>query len=100
MRKTVINFKIILRMETIDFYAMFAAGFRVASTQSLVDKFNESVGHHGWSSMRSTYNVALIDELARRGIDISAVRHGKSTSFDHQIVLSGDQNKLLIADGE
>lgn len=98
--KLVIHFKMILSMETVDFYAKYAAEFCAASTQSLVETFNKSVGNYGWSSMRATYHAALIDEFVRRGIDISAIHDGKSTSFAHRVVLSNEQNKLVIAEGK
>jgi hypothetical protein len=87
-------------METIDFYAMFATQFRVASLQSLVEQFNKSVGVSGYSLLRSTYNVALVDEFVRRGIDVSVVRNGKTTSFAHRVALNDKQDKLIIADEE
>ena len=86
-------------METIDFYAKFAAEFQAASSLILVETFNKSVGNYGWSSMRATYHAALIDEFVRRGIDISAINDGKSISFAHRIVLNNEQNKLVIAEG-
>ena len=85
-------------METIDFYSKFAAEFKAASTQSLVETFNKSVGNYGWSSMRATYNAALIDEFVRRGIDISAIHDGKSTSFARAVVYDDEHNKLVIAE--
>ena len=50
--------------------------------------------------MRATYHAALIDEFVRRGIDISAIHDGKSTSFAHRVVLNDEQNKLVIAEGK
>ena len=85
-------------METIDFYAKFAAEFKAASTQSLVETFNKSVGNHGWSSMRATYHAALIDEFIRRGIDISAIHDGNSTSFAKRVVLNIEHDRLMIAE--
>ena len=62
--------------------------------------FKIILSNYGWSSMRATYHAALIDEFVRRGIDISAIHDGKSTSFAHRVVLNDEQNKLVIAEGK
>lgn len=66
-------------------YNDFAAQFAASSITSLVDSFNSQVGNRGWSSARAAHDHALIDELKRRGIDISAVSNGGSTSFAHKV---------------
>jgi hypothetical protein len=40
------------------------------------------------------------DEFVRRGIDVSVVRNGKTTSFAHRVALNDKQDKLIIADEE
>ena len=59
----------------------FAARFRAASTQSLVEEFNRQVGNTGWTSARANHDQALISELRNRGIDTSAVYDGHSIDF-------------------
>ena len=79
-------------------YADFAARFAKASLQSLIDSFNAQVCCRGWGSARACHDVALIDELKRRGIDLSAISQGGSTSFAHKVTLDSDGQKLVIAD--
>lgn len=44
--------------------------------------------------MRAAHDRALIDELVRRGVDVSAVFDGTTLSFAHHVVL--DNNSLVI----
>lgn len=74
----------------------FAARFAVLPLTSLVEKFNGEVGNQGWTSMRAAHNVALIREFENRGVDISAVYNGQSTSFAHHVKL--ENNKLIVID--
>ena len=78
-------------------YADFAARFAKASLQSLIDSFNAQVGCRGWGSARACHDVALIDELKRRGIDLSAISQGGGTSFAHKVALDTNGQKLVIA---
>ena len=55
----------------------FVARFATASLTSLVESFNRQVGNRGFTSARAAHDVALIRELVRRGIDVSAVYDGK-----------------------
>lgn len=61
----------------------------------LVESFNRQVGNRGFTSARAAHDVALIRELVRRGIDVSAVYDGKGISFAKRVVLNN--NKLEIA---
>lgn len=74
----------------------FTAKFAVANLNSLVDSFNAQVGNHGWSSARAAHDCALIVELVRRGIDVSAVYDGTTISFAHRVALCN--NRLVIAE--
>ena len=76
----------------------FAARFAAASLTSLVDTFNRQVGSVGWTSMRAAHDQALIAELVARGIDVSAVDDGHSTSFAHKVRLDEASMKLVIAE--
>ena len=69
------------------FYNDFAARFAAGTLTSLVESFNGQVGNRGFNSMRAAYDQALIDELVRRGIDVSAVFDGTTISLDQIILL-------------
>ena len=75
-------------------YNDFAEQFAASSITSLVDSFNRQVGNRGWTSARAAHDLALIDELKRRGIDVSAVFDGTVISFTHHVEL--DNNSLVI----
>ena len=55
---------------------------------------NRQVGNRGFTSACVAHDVALIRELVRRGIDVSAVYDGKWISFAKRVVLNN--NKLEI----
>lgn len=77
-------------------FNQFAARFAASSINSLVESFNSQVGCRGWGSARAAHDLALVKELTKRGIDISAVSDGHSTSFAHHVKLDG--NKLVRID--
>lgn len=76
------------------FYNDFAARFAACTLTSLVESFNSQVGNRGFNSMRAAHDKALIDELVRRGVDVSAVFDGTTLSFVHHVEL--DNNSLVI----
>lgn len=76
------------------FYNDFAARFAASTITSLVGTFNSQVGNRGFNSVRAAHDKALIDELVRRGIDVSAVFDGTAISFAHHVKL--DNNRLVI----
>ena len=76
------------------FYNDFAARFAASTLPSLVESFNSQVGNRGFNSVRAAHDKALIDELVRRGIDVSAVFDGTVISFAHHVEL--DNNSLVI----
>lgn len=85
-------------METKISNSDFTARFLTASIQELVDIFNQSVGNRGWTSIRAVHDQLLIQEFMRRGIDISAIHEGNTTSFTNKVVYDETQQKLLIAE--
>lgn len=87
-------------METNRFYSDFAAQYKAASIQSLVENFNKSVGNNGWTAMRAAHDQAIIDEFVRRGIDLSAIHDGNSISFAHAVRYDDEHKRLVIADGK
>lgn len=77
------------------FYNDFAARFAASTLPSLVRSFNSQVGKRGFNSVRAAHDQALIiDELVRRGVDVSAVFDGTALSFAHHVEL--DNNRLVI----
>ena len=77
-------------------FSQFASQFAEAPLTSLVESFNAQVGNRGFNSTRAAHDHALIDELVRRGIDVSAISDGHSTSFAHHVALDESTMKLVI----
>ena len=75
--------------------SQFASQFAEASLTSLVDTFNAQVGYHGFNSTRAAHDISLINELVRRGVDVSAISDGQSISFTHHVVLDDSGTKLI-----
>ena len=73
-----------------------ASQFAEASLTSLLESFNAQVGNHGFNSARAAHDHALIDELVRRGVDVSAISDGHSISFAHHVALDESAMKLVI----
>ena len=80
------------------YYIKFALRFADMQIPELVTIFNAQVQNRGWSSMRAYHNQALIDEFKNRGIDVSAISDGRSTSFAKQIKYDQVDNKLIVID--
>ena len=77
------------------YYTKYALQFADMQIPELVNIFNSQVQNRGWSSMRAYHDQALIDEFRRRGIDITAVSDGKTTSFAHPVKYDLPDNKLI-----
>ena len=76
--------------------SQFASQFAEASLTSFVESFNAQVGNRGFNSARAAHDHALIDELVRRGVDVSAISDGHSISFAHHVALDESAMKLVI----
>ena len=76
--------------------SQFASQFAEASLTSLVESFNAQVGNRGFNSVRAAHDHALIDELVRRDIDVSAISDRHSISFAHHVALDESAMKLVI----
>ena len=74
----------------------FAARFAAMSTSSLVESFNAQVGNPGFNSARASHDIALIDELTARGIDVSAIYNNGRISFAKKVVLDKESTRLII----
>ena len=83
------------RMEK-NLLSQFASQFAEASLSSLVESFNAQVGNRGFNSARAAHDHTLIDELVRRGVDVSAISDGHSISFAHHVALDESAMKLVI----
>ena len=76
--------------------ADFAARFVAMSISSLVESFNAQVGNTGFNSARAAHDIALIDELIARGIDVSSVYSNGIISFAQKVVLDEASGKLRL----
>lgn len=83
-------------MEQNPLYSKYAAQFAAASLPSLVKSFNSQVGNRGWNSARAAHDAALVDELHRRGIDLSAIKTEHGISFAHKVALNEDSAALRL----
>ena len=59
-------------------YAQLRVGFyenrfQNQTIQQLVDNFNQLANSRGWTAERSYFSVALVNEMIRRGVDVSSV---------------------------
>ena len=80
------------------YYIKYALQFADMQIPELVNEFNAQVQSRAWSSMRAYHDQALIDELQRRGIDVSAVSDGHTISFARHIKYDLGNNKLIVID--
>ena len=78
------------------YYIKFALRFADMQISELVSVFNAQVQNRGWSSMRAYHDQALIDELQRRAVDVSAVYDGRAISFAHPVRYDLPANKLAV----
>ena len=65
-------------MPTFDSYAnerisFYEARFASETIHQLVNNFNSLASSRGWTAERSYYSAALISELERRGINLTAI---------------------------
>ena len=65
-------------MTTFDSYAnerisFYEARFASETIHQLANNFNALASSRGWTAERSYYSAALIRELERRGIDLTAI---------------------------
>lgn len=77
-------------------YNKFAAQFAAASLPSLVESFNRQVQSQGFNAAHDQALLAELAELERRGIDLSDVSDGTTTSFAHHVGL--ENNRLVRVD--
>ncbi len=78
------------------YYIKFALQFADMQIPELVNIFNRQVGNTGWTGMRAYHDQALIDEFQRRGIDVTVIYDGKTTTFTHSVRYDLPNNKLAV----
>ena len=93
-------------MTNFESYAQVRIGFYQARFQSetnnqLVNDFNSLAASRGWTAERSYYTEALINELQRRGIGLSAIAEtntdGKILSIKNcRVQYDEKQNALIL----
>ena len=63
---------------------------------TLVSEFNALVGKRCWTSARAAHDIALIETLIKKGVDVSAIYDGVEISFAKKIALNKDKNKIIF----
>ena len=91
----------------INSYAQVRVGFYESlfqnqTIQQLVDEFNRLANSHGWTAERSYFSMALMNEIIRRGVDVSAIvkRDDKSVqilSVRYIPVRHDDASSVLVS---
>lgn len=74
-------------------YNEFAARFAASTLTSLVESFNNQVGKRAFNSARAAFDQALVSELIKRGVDVSAVFDGTTITFSKNVAL---ENSRLV----
>lgn len=79
-------------------YQKIKNSVKLQSTEALIEQFNSLVGKRCWASARAAHDIAVIDTLIDRGVDVSAVYDGTSISYKDHILLNDDLNKLFLVE--
>lgn len=72
--------------------------FTQQSIDTLIANFNREVGSCAGTAARLAFNLVNIEELKRRGIDVSAVYDGTIIKFAHHVQLDGTGTKLVLTE--
>ena len=88
-------------------YAQLRVGFYENRFQNqtilqLVDNFNQLANSHGWAAERSYFSMALMNEIIRRGIDVSTIvgrddRSGQILSVRYVLVRHNEALNALVS---
>ena len=97
MWKTMLNFKNNVKWKRI-FYPNSLCSLLKHPSLHLLNHSMHRLKNRGFNSARAAHDHALIDELVRRGVDVSAISNGHSISFAHHIALDESAVKLVIPD--
>ena len=76
----------------------FGYDFTQQSLDTLIANFNREVGSRAGSAARLAFNLVNIEELKRRGIDVSAVYDGTIIKFAHAVTLDNTGTKLVLTE--
>ncbi len=74
----------------------FGFDFTQMSIDSLIANFNREVGSRAGTAARLAFNLVNIEELMRRGIDVSEVYDGTTIKFAHTVMLDDSGTKLVL----
>ena len=82
--------------------SFYEARLQRKNTPQLVDEFNRLANSHGWTAERSYFSMALMNEIIRRGVDVSAIvkRDDKSVqilSVRYIPVRHDDASSVLVS---
>ena len=104
--KTLLTSKNIRMKNQDSSYAQLRIGFYENSFQNqtiqqLVDNFNQLANSHGWAAERSYFSMELMNEIIRRGIDVSAIverddRSGQILSVRYVVVRLDEASSSLV----
>ena len=80
----------------------YESRFQIQTIQHLVDEFNQLANSHGWTAERSYFSMALMNEIIRRGIDVSAMverddRSGQIISIRYVLVRHNEALNALVS---
>ena len=78
----------------------YESRFLNRTNQQLVDEFNQLANSRGWTAERSFFSVALMNEMIRREIDVSAISEcndrGQVLSVRYVVVRYDGASKSLV----
>lgn len=72
--------------------------FTQQSIDTLIANFNREVGSRAGTAARLAFNLVNIEELKRRGIDVSAVYDGTLIKFSHRVQLDESGTRLVLTE--
>ena len=80
----------------------YESRFQIQTIQQLVDEFNQLANSHGWTAECSYFSMALMNEIIRRGIDVSAMverddRSGQIISIRYVLVRHNEALNALVS---
>ena len=88
-------------------YAQLRVGFyenrfQNQPIQQLVDEIKQMANSRGWTAERSYFSIALVNEMIRRGVDVSSVvkwddRSGRILSVRYVLVRYDEASKSLMS---
>ena len=78
----------------------YESRFLNRTNQQLVDEFNQLANSRGWTAERSFFSVALMNEMIRREMDVSAISEcddrGQVLSVRYVVVRYDGASKSLV----